>query len=140
MRSRYPLMVLATLALVLCGSMSRYRLQAATITATSCSPSAVAAAYNQAQNGDVISVPAGNCNSSNKWSSYLTITKSVTIVGAGAGQTLIGISSAGGGFRINANNVRITGFTLDCGYLDTSSHGIIMVGTLAGNPTYEYGN
>src|SRR5262249_1037531 len=84
--------------------------------------------------------PTGNCQAANKWSGYITVTKAVTFVGAGAGNTLIGISSGGSGFRVQSNNVRITGFGFDCGYLGTSNGGIIMVGSLSTNPTYNYAN
>jgi hypothetical protein len=113
---------------------------AATIKAATCARADVLAAYTAAVNGDTILVPAGNCDSSNQWSSYLTIQKEIVIQGAGAGATSIGISNGSAGFQVQASNVRITGITFDCNYTNTSNAGIIRVGSSAANPTYVYAN
>ena len=102
---------------------------AATINATSCSKAGVTMAYNAASNGDTIVVPAGNCSSSNVWTSALTISKQVTIQGAGIDTTIIGLSGNGPVFRIYANNVRLTGFTFDCKNQDTTDQGFVQIGT-----------
>lgn len=54
---------------------------AATITASSCSYDYVKAAYDSASEGDTIMIPAGSAT----WSSTLTITKSITLVGSTSG-------------------------------------------------------
>ena len=56
-----------------------------THTAASCSLSDVTTAYNTASAGDTVSIPAGNCS----WSSTFTISKSITLMGAGASSTTI---------------------------------------------------
>jgi hypothetical protein len=59
---------------------------AATITATSCAQSAVQAAINSAADGDTVIIPAG----SSSWSGRIRITnKSLSIIGGGAGKTVI---------------------------------------------------
>jgi hypothetical protein len=62
------------------------RAYAATVTAASCSQSAITAALATAANGDTVLVPAGTC----EWTSQLVVTnKAVTIQGAGIGKTII---------------------------------------------------
>ena len=98
-----------------------------THTASSCSLAHVQAAHDAADRGDTVTVPAGSCT----WSSYLSITKSITLQGAGAGVTTIttgfsAVSGAGWGFNPGQNLIyikpaniasdtdvlmRITGFT-----------------------------
>jgi hypothetical protein len=96
----------------------------ATINAATCSKANVETAINAASNGDVVTVPSGTCN----WSSDVSINKEITVQGAGAGcpdncddATLI----QGQCFALNADNIRITGFTFDgsgnCLYLPNSS-------------------
>jgi hypothetical protein len=58
---------------------------AATINAASCSYNDVSSAINSAQRGDTVLVPAGNCT----WNSTLTITKGITLQGAGVDKTII---------------------------------------------------
>jgi hypothetical protein len=100
---------------------------AATIQASSCGRDQVAAAVNSAKDGDTVLVPAGTCT----WTSTLSITdKSITLQGAGIGQTVIidGIPVVGydpkpyllswktknsGGSP--AGFTRLTGFTFDGG-------------------------
>ena len=80
--------------------------QAATIPATTCSRADVQAAITAASNGDTVTIPTGTC----VWSSKVTITKSLTIQGAGIDETVITQ-----GFIINSgvNDYRITGITFD---------------------------
>lgn len=52
---------------------------AATINAASCSVADIQTAHTAAANGDTIAIPAGTC----AWSTALTITKAVTLLGAG---------------------------------------------------------
>ena len=57
----------------------------ATINANSCSQTAVQAAINSASAGDTVTIPAGTCT----WTSQVTITKGITLKGAGIDQTTI---------------------------------------------------
>ncbi len=100
--------------------------------AASCSQADVTAAYSLASDGDTIMIPAGDCASSNQWSSTLSITKEVTIQGAGADSTFIGISSGNTVLYIKANNVAITGIRFDCNYMNTGANGIINIGSESG--------
>ena len=69
--------------MLLLGSFSA--IQAATINAASCKYSDVLSAYNSAKSGDIVAVPSGSAT----WSNTLVISKSVTLRGAGIGQTII---------------------------------------------------
>ncbi|WP_353063307.1 hypothetical protein RBB77_18750 [Tunturibacter psychrotolerans] len=94
---------------------------AATSTAASCNLSDVQTAVNAAAAGDTVMLPA--CSQTN-WSSTLTITKGITLEGAGQGQTILGdnvskggSSCSGGGplvaWSVNApNSLRMTGLTI----------------------------
>ena len=96
----------------------------------------VRAAVSAAHVGDTIIIPAGTAT----WTSYLTITKSVSIIGAGMDQTIInngyGMPSGGGSLEINKNLIsfvpanpesnpsfRLSGMTFNFG---TSSYGILL--------------
>ncbi len=69
---------------------------AATINAASCSYANVLAAVNSAQSGDTVIVPTGTCT----WNSSLKITKGISLVGAGIGNTVITSGgSCGVGFQ-----------------------------------------
>src|SRR4051794_22562976 len=63
--------------------------RAATYTAASCNQSDVNAVINgpthTAVDGDTIHIPAGTC----RWTSPLSVTKGVSIIGAGASSTII---------------------------------------------------
>ena len=81
---------------------------AATVEADSCSLAHVQAAHDAADRGDTVTVPAGSCT----WSSYLSITKSITLQGAGAGVTTIttgfsAVPGAGWGFNPGQNLIYI---------------------------------
>jgi len=69
-------------ALIICAAVPA---AAATRTTNSCSYSDVSAAVQTAVDGDTVSVPAGTC----AWPSGLSISKAITLQGAGIGQTLI---------------------------------------------------
>lgn len=58
---------------------------AATITAANCGLSAVQSAINSTQHGDTVVIPAGTCT----WTSALTVTKGITLTGAGIDVTKI---------------------------------------------------
>src|SRR5689334_17982525 len=88
---------------------------AATIIAQSASLIDVRAAVTAAAPGDIVQVPAGNAT----WTSTLNISRGITLVGAGVGQTIItsGIDdkfSAMLSYAPSLNETfRITGFTFD---------------------------
>lgn len=65
--------------------------QAATVNATSVSYTDVSSAVSRAANGDVVTVPAGTAN----WSTSLSISKAITLQGAGIGRTIIQDSVSG---------------------------------------------
>lgn len=95
------------------------------INAVSCSAIDVQNAINSANDGDVVSVPSGNCT----WSQDIIIpdTKGITLKGAGSGNTIITT-----GYSIIVNTlptncmVRITGFTFIRSNMTTR---IYMLGT-----------
>lgn len=78
---------------------------AATVNASSCSQSNVAAAISSAANGDVVQVPAGTCS----WSG-LSIAKPIHLKGAGVGQTNITISD-NTVTKQSGGVIRVTGFS-----------------------------
>ena len=89
---------------------------AATHNAASCSYADVSAKVSAAISGDTIIVPTGNCT----WSSSLTITKGINLIGAGTGQTTINGSNRGDGNFLIAYNpavdnqvFRVSGFTFN---------------------------
>jgi hypothetical protein len=75
--------------------------------ANSCSKTDVDAAITRAADGDVVMIPAGSCS----WSSAVSTTKGISIIGAGVGQTTIG----NGGFHMDApsgKTFRVSGMTV----------------------------
>lgn len=116
--------------------------------AASCAQAAVTTAYNAATAGtslaapgDTVIIPAGDCNTTNKWTSYITVSKAyVTIQGAGGTSTKIGIAGGGRGFQVTADGVRITGLNIKCNFSSTSGAGPIRFGTSSGNPRWHYTN
>ena len=58
---------------------------AATVTAATCSLTDVAAAVGRASNGDTVQIAAGRCS----WTSTLSISKGISLIGAGIDQTII---------------------------------------------------
>jgi hypothetical protein len=97
------------------GVFGAAHVKAATVNASSCSASAVQSAINSASNGDTVSVPAGNCT----WSSQINLlnAKGVSLIGAGAGKTVITVGTTGPVLGMdtitgtNNNFYRISGFT-----------------------------
>jgi hypothetical protein len=106
------------------------------IKAESCSKPDVTKAYNNALIGDAIIIPAGDCS----WSSTLYINKNgIALQGAGMNQSHIRLNSfSGPAIQITADNARITGFTFDCNYQNTTEKGIIRIGTNVVDPSYVY--
>jgi hypothetical protein len=116
--------ILATFLVVYAFPARGQTAKAATIHAASCSYADVSTAIASAQSGDTVIVPAGNCT----WSSGLTITKGIYVLGAGAGATNITCTSSRN-YVITyqpsdlAGNhpFRVSGFTFD---MDNQSYGI----------------
>ena len=81
-----------------CGSVTAS--YAAIINAPSCSYTDVSAALANASAGDIVSIPAGECT----WSSTLTISKPLTLMGAGPTSTVI----TWGGSTANSSLINIS--------------------------------
>ena len=124
-------LVFGILYLVFINSVS-----AATINAASCSYSDVSSAISSASAGDTVNVPAGSCT----WSSTLSISKSIELIGAGSSNTIItcggsdafsftsasasdarvsGFKFVGGGFSVNS--VPVVNFRVDHNIFDSSA-------------------
>lgn len=99
---------------------------AATINAASCSQADVQSAINSANDGDTVSVPAGNC----AWTDKITITDLKFVLrGAGIDKTTVTCGNNKNCLYIKNNTdrtFRITGFTFD-GSNTTATFGIIVV-------------
>ena len=89
-----------------------------TLRATTCSRADVGSAITAATYGDTVNVPTGACT----WTSSLTITKGITLTGAGSSQTVIQSGTVGGYLlvynpdaRSVSTNARfeVSGFTFD---------------------------
>src|SRR5690349_3894633 len=80
---RAPTMLALWISILLLGLLLWSPASAATIAAASCSSADVSNAYNSTVNGDTLAIPPGACT----WSSTLTVSKNITIQGAGAGTT-----------------------------------------------------
>ncbi len=99
---------------------------AATFNASSCSQSAVATAINSANNGDTVTVPAGNCS----WNGF-KISKAIHLKGAGVGQTNISISN-NTVYKKAAGITRITDFSFSNSGGGTSNRGFVIAGSWKG--------
>lgn len=91
--------VLATLS-------ATYTSSAATINAASCEQSAVQSAISSASDGDVVSVPAGNCS----WGSF-TISKGIHLRGAGSDLTKITMTGSLTLNKSRTRSVELSGFS-----------------------------
>jgi len=106
--------------------------EAAVINAATCSRADVGAAINLASDGDTVNVPAGVCS----WTSTLTVTKGITLAGAGIDQTvlLVDVPPAGGRRimifeTVAGKSYRLTGFTFRHNtVLPGSSNGAVVIG------------
>lgn len=84
-----------------------------TYTAASCNQSDVKAVINgpthTAVNGDVIYIPAGSCT----WSSGVSFSVAIQIIGAGAANTIItDANNDGGTYIFSASNIQVTPYLL----------------------------
>src|SRR5579859_2642983 len=90
---------------------------AATNSAVSASLSDVQAAVNAASPGDTVLVPAGKST----WSSSLSISKQINLIGAGNNATFITNAISGNGYLFsvslaNGNSFRVSGFYFECNW------------------------
>ncbi len=79
---------------------------AATINAANCNSSAVQSAISNAQAGDTVAVPAGNCS----WSSF-TIPGGIHVRGAGTGVTNVTVSGTVTINKHSSRSVELSGFS-----------------------------
>jgi len=75
----------------------------AQVTAASCSNTDVQNAINSASAGQTVNVPAGNCSWSN-----VSLSKAITLNGAGQGVTTIDLGATGSAFKINKQTGGVT--------------------------------
>ena len=88
-----------------------------THTALSCSSADVASAISASSNGDIVTIPAGACT----WTSGITVTKNITIQGAGYTNTKI--TRNGTAFTLSQTSTRITGI----GFILASGSGQLVI-------------
>ena len=98
-----------------------FEAQAQTINAASCSSSDVQNAINAGAAGGTVAVPAGNCS----WSG-LSLSKAITLKGAGTGQTNISLT-ANNAFHVSKNT---SGVTRIQGFSFSAALGVANVGIL----------
>jgi hypothetical protein len=94
---------------------------AATISAASCSQSAVQTAIDRASSGDTVRVPAGVCS----WAAAVLIpaNKKISLQGEGIGKTRITVNPVGEAVRTAQSGSRITGFTFHGGSIIVDGDG-----------------
>ena len=102
-----------------------------TIPAANTSQAAVQAAIDAAVNGDTVNVPAGSAT----WTAPVTISgKSLTVKGAGVGQTIITGNMPTSDYATMTVNVDVGGFVTVSGFefhtLKSSNYGIVNFGPL----------
>ena len=105
---------------------------ATTIPVASCEGDDVGSALGKANDGDVVTVPAGKCT----WTRTVNIPTKVTLMGAGADQTIIvdDVPKTGGKITPHvigvAGGARLSGLTIDGGSGKQSSftHGLVQAG------------
>jgi hypothetical protein len=82
----------------------------ATVQAVSCSQAHVQTAIDSARDGDLVTVPPGSCT----WTGLVTVTRGVTLQGAGIDKTIIAHDHADVGLAVpsvHGKFYRVTGFT-----------------------------
>ncbi|HXF54520.1 MAG TPA: hypothetical protein VNK52_10395 [Hyphomicrobiaceae bacterium] len=118
-----------TLACLLVFAATTTAVQAATITARSCSATDVQRAIAAAEEGDTVAIPAGRCT----WTSPVhIINKGLTLRGAGVGQTVITNGYAADEvlqIHLQAGDptTYVTAFTIDAALQDTGSNGVMVL-------------
>lgn len=78
---------------------------ASTINAGSCSQAHVQVAITAASTGDTVLIPSGNCT----WTSAVSLSKSIILMGNGADKTIITFNSSGQAMSLGTGAWRITG-------------------------------
>jgi hypothetical protein len=115
--------ILAAILVVYAFSARGQTAKAGAIRAVSCSQADVQAAIDAAGDGETVSVPAGNCT----WTNTLAVTKAVSIVGAGVGNTVIDKTDSGYSVSYTIPNpsayslFRLSGIEFD---LDNMANGV----------------
>ena len=95
--------------ILLLSALSSATMHAATYTAASCSETDVAAAVAHAANGDTVSIPS--CSAGVSWTTSLTVTTAINLLGQGVGNTVLidnvpkGNSNCSGGAPLITMNV-----------------------------------
>ena len=109
---------------------------AASVTAANCSQSAVQSAINNALDGDLVAVPAGNCT----WSTSVALSKGIHLRGAGAGQTVVTVGQT---FRITKHptrSIELSGFTFNAVGTSNETKMIVVTGTWSAKPPLIHDN
>ena len=109
--------------------------RAATVAVSSCSQSEVQAAINSATEGDVVSVPAGNCS----WSS-LNLAKGIHLMGAGSGATKITVTGSLSMSKSSTRSVELSGFSFSRSGGGNSSRIMIVRGSWNAEPPLIHDN
>ncbi len=110
--------------------------EAATISASSCSESAVRSAIDSASNGDTVTVPAGSCS----WNSGFTISKGIHLKGAGPTSTKINM---GGTLRISKNanhSIELSGFAFSKSGGGNAARILVVDGSWSAKPPLIHDN
>ena len=107
----------------------------ATRQASSCAVEAVQSAINAAAQGDIVTVPAGSCS----WSG-LTLSKAISLQGAGIGQTKITLTGVNTITKTNGI-IRVSGFSFVKNGGGNESKGFVIGGSWKGTePVIIEGN
>jgi len=115
------LKIISLLTLALVGTAETVPLDAATITASSCSRDDVEAAIRAARDGDTVTIPAGTCT----WTAGVAITTPIVLMGAGPDATIIIDHVPGITILVNTQAgqfYRLSGFTLRRGTVTKNSN------------------
>src|ERR1035437_4313391 len=114
--------------------------QAQILNAASCSSSAVQSAINSASTGSTVNVPAGSCS----WAaSSVSISKAITLSGAGRGATIINVGGGNPAFTITkqtAGVIRVPGFTFSASNNNNLPHPIVVTGSWPGGQPVIFEN
>jgi hypothetical protein len=108
---------------------------AATINAANCNSSAVQSAISNAQAGDIVAVPAGNCS----WSSF-TIPGGVHVRGAGTGVTNVTVNGTVTINKHSSMSVELSGFSFSKNGGGNSAKMFRVTGAWQNEPPLIHGN
>ena len=115
---------LALTLLWLLNSQPTTTVQAAPMANTIVVTTTIQAAIDAALPGDTISIPAGT------YTEHLTVNKSLTFIGAGAGSTIVDGGNTDSVFSITSGDVSISDLTVQRGNSSSSGGGIYAAGQL----------